>query len=178
MNIPAELVNPLLYAAVGLGGATLAVGIRAGFRAAARAVATRASAPKSVQAKPAKKTSARAAAPTAIQPEYVLVADHDAVVSVLKGEVAELRSTVIALEIRMQALKQRQDHQLEALTAGRDIEERSASFTTDDLVALARQGWAARELARVAHLSMAEAELLTRLHGHADTSSVAGRVAR
>lgn len=174
MNIPAELVNPLLYAAVGLGGATLAIGIRAGVRTATQAIAARAKKPKVAQAKPTQKASTRS---EAIQPEYVLVADHDAVVNVLKGEVAELRSTVIALEIRMQALKQRQDHQLEALTAGRDVEERSASFTTDDLVALARQGWAARELARVAHLSMAEAELLTRLHGHTDTSSVASRVA-
>ncbi len=75
----------------------------------------------------------------------------------------------------MHALKQRQDHQLEALSAGRDIEERSASFTADDLVALARQGWAARELARVAHLSMAEAELLTRLHGQGAASTSGAR---
>ncbi|MEN8720260.1 MAG: hypothetical protein ABF296_08375 [Oceanococcaceae bacterium] len=96
---------------------------------------------------------------------YVLAADHEAVVNVLKSEIADLRSSVLALEVRMQALKQRQDHQLQAMAGGRDSEERTASFTGEDLVALARQGWRAEDLARMAHLSRAEAELLTRLHG-------------
>ncbi len=175
MNIPPELANPLMYTAAAVGGVGAAVAVRAAVKAAARAFAAWSRSPKT----PKVATKRTSTAATAIQPEYVLVADHDSVVNVLKSEIAELRSTVIALEVRMQALKQRQDHQLEALSAGRDFEERSASFTTDDLVALARQGWGARELARVAHLSMAEAELLTRLHGgDAKAESVGARLPR
>jgi len=175
MNIPTELITPLSYAAAGLGGVSAAVVIRAAIRRAVGAFAARRAAAASratAAGGSPRKTRSNAAA---ILPEYVLVADHDAVVNVLKSDIAELRSTVIALEVRMQALKQRQDHQLEALSAGRDIEERSASFTADDLVALARQGWAARELARVAHLSMAEAELLTRLHGKGQATTPGSR---
>ncbi len=168
MNIPAELITPLSYAAAGLGGVSAAVVIRAAIRRAVGVFAVR----RAAAGGSARKARSNAAA---ILPEYVLVADHDAVVNVLKSDIAELRSTVIALEVRMQALKQRQDHQLEALSAGRDIAERSASFTADDLVALARQGWAARELARVAHLSMAEAELLTRLHGKGQATAPGSR---
>lgn len=175
MNIPAEMITPLTYAAAGLGGVCAAVLVRAAVRRAVGVFAARRAAAKaSPRAKAESSRSTRANA-AAILPEYLLVSDHDAVVNVLKSDIAELRSTVVALEVRMHALKQRQDHQLEALSAGRDIEERSASFTADDLVALARQGWAARELARVAHLSMAEAELLTRLHGQGAASTAGAR---
>lgn len=99
--------------------------------------------------------------------EYLSVADHQAVVSTLKSEIAELRSSLIALEVRMQALKQRQDHQLEAIAGGASADGHRANFTADDLLALARQGWNAKDLARVGNLSTAEADLLARLHGSA-----------
>lgn len=102
--------------------------------------------------------------------DYISAADHQSTVSALKGEIAELRSSAIALEVRMQALKQRQDNQLDALVQGQEYTGHTASFTSEDLVVLARQGWNAKDLARVGNLSTAEAELLSRLHGATEAS--------
>ena len=83
----------------------------------------------------------------------------------LRAEVAELRASIGALEARMQAMKQRQELQLQMATVSTSNAMNADGMTTEDVIVLARQGWAAKELARVAGLSHAEAELLTRLHG-------------
>lgn len=89
----------------------------------------------------------------------------------LRAEVAELRASIGALEARMQAMKQRQELQLQMTAVSSSNTITADGMTTEDVIVLARQGWSAKELARVAGLSHAEAELLTRLHGQAQEQS-------
>lgn len=89
----------------------------------------------------------------------------------LRAEVAELRASIGALEARLQAMKQRQELQLQMTTVSTSNAINADGMTAEDVIVLARQGWAAKELARVAGLSHAEAELLTRLHGQSQDDS-------
>lgn len=83
----------------------------------------------------------------------------------LRAEIAELRALVAALDTRMKALQQRQETQMQVLLEQGLEPGDAAGFAVDDLIALARQGWPAAKLARVARMSLAEAEFLQRLHG-------------
>ncbi|MGB1558475.1 MAG: hypothetical protein ACPHCJ_11885 [Oceanococcaceae bacterium] len=83
----------------------------------------------------------------------------------LRGEIAELRAALATLEVRVQTVRQRQDQQLQTLLQGQATASAGPEFVMEDLIELARQGWPASKLTRVARIPRAEAELLQKLHG-------------